>query len=122
MDYILVNGKFYTCNKAQPWAEAVAVTNGKFTAVGSWEHLSPCSADCPVYDLGGKLVLPGLIDSHTHVALSVQLGGDDDSFPMYDCCSKDEVLATLRKEVKSHTVTAAVTICSAQARLPPHLQ
>lgn len=102
MDYILVNGKFYTCNDELPWADAVAVKDGKFAAVGSWEQLSPCTAECPVYDLGGRLVLPGLIDSHTHIALSVQLGGDDDSFPMYNCHSKEEVLAALRSEVKKH--------------------
>ena len=101
-DYILVNGKFYTSNEAQPWADAAAVKDGKFAAVGSWEDMSPCTADCPVYDLGGRLVLPGMIDAHTHMGLSVMLGDDDDGFPMYDCKSKQEILETLRREVKAH--------------------
>lgn len=101
-DYILVNGKFYTSNETQPWAESVAVKDGKFAAVGSWEDMSPCTADCPVYDLGGRLVLPGMIDAHTHMGLSVMLGDDDDGFPMYDCKSKKEILETLQREVKTH--------------------
>lgn len=55
-----------------------------------------------VCDLGGKLVLPGFIDSHTHIALSVMMDGDEDSFPMWDCRSKAEVLHRLKDHVRRH--------------------
>ena len=34
-DMILVGGKVYTVNEAQPWAEAVAITGDRISAVGS---------------------------------------------------------------------------------------
>ena len=34
-DYVFTNGKIYTVNEKQPWAEAVAINDGKFIAVGS---------------------------------------------------------------------------------------
>ncbi len=34
-DIAYTNGKIYTVNEAQPWVEAVAIIDGKFTAVGS---------------------------------------------------------------------------------------
>ncbi len=38
-DLILTNGKVYTVNPAQPWAEAVAVKDGKIIAVGTTKTL-----------------------------------------------------------------------------------
>ncbi len=114
-DYILVNGKFYTSNEAMPWAEAVAVKDSKFLSVGTWEELSPCTADCPVYNLEGRLVLPGMIDAHTHLGLSVMLGDDDDGFPMYHCQSKQEILDTLRAEVRAHPLRLYYAIFFGQA-------
>ena len=34
-DTVYTNGKIYTVNDAQPWAEAVAIKDGKFLVVGS---------------------------------------------------------------------------------------
>jgi predicted amidohydrolase YtcJ len=67
VDLVLVNGKVWTGNPAQPWAEAVAVRDGKIFAVGTAAEarkLSPSGTK--LVDLGGSLVLPGFIDSHTH--------------------------------------------------------
>ena len=33
-DTVYTNGKFYTVNEAQPWAEAVAIKDGRFVYVG----------------------------------------------------------------------------------------
>ena len=38
-DIIFKNGKIYTVNESQPWAEAVAVKDGKFVNVGSNEDI-----------------------------------------------------------------------------------
>ena len=38
-DTIYINGKIYTVNDAQPWAEAVAIKDGKFQKVGSSKEI-----------------------------------------------------------------------------------
>jgi len=68
-DTIYLNGKIYTVNEAQPWAEAVAIKDGKFVAVGSNVDVKKHKTDSTtVIDLGGKFVMPGLVDTHTHPA------------------------------------------------------
>ena len=67
VDLVLVNGKVWTGNPAQPWAEAVAVRDGKIFAVGTAAEVRKLSpSGTKLVDLGGSLVLPGFIDSHTH--------------------------------------------------------
>jgi len=64
---VYTNGRIYTANDAQPWAEAVAIEDTRFVAVGSIESVTELVGDkTTVVDLGGKLVLPGFIDNHTH--------------------------------------------------------
>ena len=67
-DLILTNGRITTLDRQNPSAEAVAVTGGVFTGVGSQrEILLTADANTRRIDLGGRRVIPGLIDSHTHV-------------------------------------------------------
>ncbi|MDO4869332.1 MAG: amidohydrolase [Bacillota bacterium] len=103
-EYAVKNARVYTQDMDRPWAEAFVVKDGKFALVGSNEEADACGKDMEVLDLGGKFVMPGIIDSHAHIAMSVFLGGDDDdeSMPMYDCRSKAEVLAKLKALVKRH--------------------
>lgn len=66
-DLILFNGKIYKSNKAKEYAEAVCIKDKKFICVGTAEECFKYqSAETKVIDLGGRLVLPGLIDGHTH--------------------------------------------------------
>ncbi|UCO99958.1 amidohydrolase [Metapseudomonas lalkuanensis] len=67
-DLILHNAKVYTAEPGQPLQQAVAIENGKIVAVGSdAEVLSLKQADTQLLDLGGKVLMPGFIDSHAHV-------------------------------------------------------
>jgi predicted amidohydrolase YtcJ len=67
-DTIYTNGKIYTVNKAQPWAEAVAIKDGKFVAAGSAGDVESHRGDgTKVIDLEGKMAMPGLIDLHHHM-------------------------------------------------------
>ena len=57
----------YTVNKQHPWAEAVAVKGGKFIRVGSSDEMKPLINDgTKVVDLGGNMVMPGILDLHSH--------------------------------------------------------
>ncbi|MDA8483562.1 amidohydrolase [Pseudomonas resinovorans] len=67
-DLILHNAKVYTAEPGQPLQQAVAIENGKIVAVGSdAEVLRLKQADTQLLDLGGKVLMPGFIDSHAHV-------------------------------------------------------
>jgi predicted amidohydrolase YtcJ len=65
---VLVHGHIYTADAAHPWAQALAVRDGRIEAIGSdREVLARRRADARVVDLKGRTVLPGLIDSHVHM-------------------------------------------------------
>ncbi len=67
-DLILINAAVTTLDPENPAAEAIAIRDGRFLAVGSeCEARSAAKADAAVIDLGGRRVIPGLIDSHMHV-------------------------------------------------------
>ena len=69
-DYVLTNGKIYTINEKQPWAEAIAVQDNKIVFVGSSKDVeSFVGKNTRVADLTGRLVLPGMIDSHLHAMM-----------------------------------------------------
>lgn len=67
-DLVLTHGRFTTLNRAQPEAEAVAIREGRFAFVGSnAQALAQAGPATRVIDLGGRRVLPGLIDNHLHI-------------------------------------------------------
>jgi hypothetical protein len=67
-DLVLVNGKIWTVNKAQPEAEALAVWHGRILAVGTNADIRAlASANTQVIDLNGRRVVPGFYDSHIHL-------------------------------------------------------
>jgi predicted amidohydrolase YtcJ len=66
-DLLLVNGKIVTLDAASQVVEALAVENGRIAATGSSEELRKLAGpSTKVIDLGGRTVIPGLIDSHIH--------------------------------------------------------
>lgn len=68
MDTLLINGNIITLASAIPFAEAIAIQDGKIAAVGTTAELnSKYQSATQVIDLKGKTVLPGFIDTHTHL-------------------------------------------------------
>ncbi len=66
-DKVVTNAYVWTVNEEQPVAEAIAILDGKILAVASAEQIQPyIGPDTRVIDAGGKLILPGFIDNHTH--------------------------------------------------------
>jgi len=66
---VLLNGKFWTVNKNQPRAQAVAVADNKIVFVGSSADAEfLIGAETEVINLNGKFGLPGLNDAHLHFA------------------------------------------------------
>ena len=68
-DLVFINGAVYTANDRQPSAEAVAIKGDRIIFVGSNEVArSHVGKNTRVVDLQGRAVLPGLTDSHHHLA------------------------------------------------------
>jgi len=66
-EIVLYNGNIWTVDEAQPRAEAVAISGGRFVAVGSNEEvLRLATARTRKIDLAFKSVLPGFNDAHAH--------------------------------------------------------
>src|SRR6266550_378347 len=63
-DTILLNGKVVVYDA--PPAQALAVRDGKIVAIGSDDIRALAGPSTRVIDLGGRTVIPGLIDSHIH--------------------------------------------------------
>ncbi|MDH4256701.1 MAG: amidohydrolase, partial [Gammaproteobacteria bacterium] len=62
---LLVNGKVFTADPSRPYAEAVAIRGDTIMAVGSRAEASAAvGAGAETIDLGGRFLMPGLIDSH----------------------------------------------------------
>jgi predicted amidohydrolase YtcJ len=67
-DLILHHGRFTTLDRSNPTANAVAITDGMFTAVARDQDVLPLAASgTRVIDLKGRSVLSGLIDNHLHI-------------------------------------------------------
>jgi predicted amidohydrolase YtcJ len=67
IDLLLVNGKVVTLDAASSVSEALAIEAGRVVATGRAEQLRKLAGPATnVIDLGGRTVIPGLIDSHIH--------------------------------------------------------
>lgn len=95
--FIMYNGVIHTSDDRMPEASILVVRDGRFVDVASESRLKELlaiHAHAEKIDLGGRTVLPGLIDSHLHVlhlgsaSLQVQLGGAK---------STEEVRSRIRK-------------------------
>ena len=66
-DTILVNGKIVGGDAAAPVRSAIAIADGKILALGDDAEMRRFTGPgTQVVDLGGRTVIPGLIDSHIH--------------------------------------------------------
>ncbi len=65
---VIQNANVITIDSRQPRAQALAIWDGKFVAVGSNDEVANLAGPATrVLDLTGKTVLPGFIDAHIHV-------------------------------------------------------
>jgi predicted amidohydrolase YtcJ len=72
-DLVVRNGRVYTVDRRQPWAAALAVRNGRIIAVGDEAAVAPhIGPGTRIVNLGGRMVMPGIVDIHTHMMMGGQ--------------------------------------------------
>ncbi len=106
-DMILTGAKIFTSDKQQPWAEAVAIKDGKFIYVGNEAGASKYrSKSTRSTDLKGRLVIPGMIDAHAHPGyIDVEHYGDISE------TSREEMLAAVKKFADDHPDDEYLRLC-----------
>ncbi|MBQ7488514.1 MAG: amidohydrolase family protein [Clostridia bacterium] len=98
-DQIIRNAKIFTSDLNHPMATALAVKDGKFVYVGDDAGLAAYEGD--VTDLGGKFIMPGIIDSHVHITTGVAfVYADLGEFVV--CNNKQEALAFMADYIAKH--------------------
>ncbi|MBI2821534.1 MAG: amidohydrolase [Acidobacteria bacterium] len=117
-DMILHNGKIVTVDRAFTIAQAVAIKNGRFVAVGSdSDILALAGAKTEKLDLGGKTVLPGFYDSHLHLAWPVGQAPDPLIAKLGRAGSIAEILEVVREKVAAAPPGKMVRIHDGPARV-----
>lgn len=92
-DFAIVNGKIWS-DGARQKADCIAVSKGRITYVGSVLGLK-LSKSTKVIDAKGRLVIPGIIDSHTHL----MEGGDGliDQLDLRGAKSKEDFIRLVKE-------------------------
>ncbi len=68
-DIALIDGNIITINPSKPHAQAIAIRKNRIIKIGTNREIKPLiKENTKVIDLKGKTVLPGFIDTHTHIA------------------------------------------------------
>ena len=80
VDLLIVNARVVTMDEKFSLFEpgAVAVRSGKILAVGRSADVAARYAAASTYDARGSIVLPGLVNTHTHAAMTLLRGIADD--------------------------------------------
>jgi len=106
-DLILYNGKIVTVDPNFSIRQAVAIKNGRIAAVGANQAILKAERgpSTRVIDLGGRTVLPGLIDSHLH-PLEAGLSEFREPLPTLDSFAaiQDYICAQARKTPKGQWI------------------
>ena len=93
-DAVYTNARIYTVDETRPWAEAMAVADGRIVAVGSAGDMAAHTGDATaIVDLGGRMVMPGIHDTHIHPSLAGEMQQLQCYFLSFEL---EEVLDTLK--------------------------
>ncbi len=104
MRKLYFNGTIITVNENQPTVEAVLIENGKIIKVGSKDEVFELKdSETELVDLEGKTMLPGFIDSHSHITAVAQTLM---IVNLSEANSKEEFISMLKEYVKNNSPKA----------------
>ncbi len=99
---LLLNGAVFTADPTRPQAEAVAVEDGRISAVGSSDALRPMAGPgTRVIDLRGRRVTPGLVEAHVHLGWNLPSPPLSLPGPPFPGPSAAQVLAAVEAAAKA---------------------
>ena len=97
-DLALIDGNVITMDSSQPSVEAIAIKKDRIVKVGTNEEINPwIGKDTEIIHLNGRTAVPGLIDSHIHVA---DFGKVLTWIDLQDVNSIEEMQRRIRKRVQ----------------------
>ena len=95
-DLVVTGARIYTSDQQQPWAEALAIKDGRFVYVGDASGIASYTSARSV-GLQGKLVIPGLVDGHAHPGyVNVEKFGEVEGD------TPEELLAAVKAYAETH--------------------
>ena len=100
MNIILTNAKIFTADKKCPWADTIAFDDRYITYVGKKaEWIGRNTGRAKVYDMKGKMISPGIVDSHVHPAAIAKCSWHVRLPLSYDL---DEILRYIKEYAERH--------------------
>jgi hypothetical protein len=94
----IVNARVWTGDPRRPWADAVAVTGDRITAVGSSAEINKLARPVTrVIDAQGRMLVPGFIDSHVHF---VEGGFGLTSVQLRDARTREEFIGRIGEHAR----------------------
>ena len=114
-DWVLTGGSIFTSDTGNPRAEAIAIGAGKFLYVGS-------NADAGTFigpatrrsNLRGKLVIPGIVDGHTHAGY---IGIERYGTPWLPTTGRRDIVDAVRRYARAHRGNGWIRLCCWPERL-----
>lgn len=114
VDRIVKNAAVYTSDAENLRATAFAVKDGKFVYVGDGDGLRDFEGE--TVNLGGKTVLPALMDAHVHLPASMNFLAVD-SMDFIDGSSKKECLQAMKNVIDQHPEYTSYTFMTSLMNL-----
>ncbi|MFZ5916851.1 MAG: amidohydrolase [Chloroflexota bacterium] len=97
-DLMLLDGQIYTMDARSRVAQAVAVKDGRFVAVGATAQIEPLAGPhTRRIDLAGRAVIPGIFDSHNHL---LEVGIKLSQVRLDECRSPQEMMELVRQRAQ----------------------
>jgi predicted amidohydrolase YtcJ len=100
IDLLVYNANVYTVDSSFSKAEAIAVDKGKIIATGNTKDLQEQYDAAEKIDAGGKYILPGLMDAHSHF---LDYGRGLNEADLVGTTSWDDVIDRVKKFAAEHT-------------------
>ena len=95
----IVNARVWTGDPRRPWADAVAVTGDRITAVGSSAEVRKLARPVTrLVDAQGKMLVPGFIDAHVHF---IEGGFGLTSVQLRDAKTREEFIRRIREHAST---------------------
>lgn len=106
--WVLLNGKLFTSGPAATSNRALAVEDGRITAVGSDADIRALAGPATrIVDAGGRLVVPGLVEAHVHIGWSLPSPPLPLPGPAFPGPGPEQVLAAVEAAAKTGDGTSA---------------